>query len=142
MQCEMCGKENMLVPAIVEGTEIMVCGSCAKHGKVLKRPVLKTASKEIQRETIVQTIVPDFGVKIRQGREGLGLKQKALAMKMGERESVIQSIEVGKHEPSLRLARKFEKFLKIKLVDQGVEIKYEGSTEEMPGMTIADLLKK
>jgi len=142
MQCEMCGEEKKLVPTIVEGTELQVCQACAKHGKVLKRPVLRQQIQRTERETIVQRILPAYGGMIQRTRDRLGLRQKDLAKRMGERESVIQSIESGKHEPSIRLARKFEKFLKIRLIEQVQEKKYDHTTEDRPGMTMADLLKK
>jgi len=142
MQCEMCGEEKNLVPTIVEGTELNVCVACAKHGKVLKRPVLRQQIKRTERETIVQRILPGYGGMIQQARDRLGLRQKDLAKRMGERESVIQSIESGKHEPSIRLARKFEKSLKISLIEQVQEKKYDHEVEKRPSMTIADLIKR
>jgi len=36
--CEMCGKEDRLVTAEVEGGELQVCSVCSKYGKIKKKP--------------------------------------------------------------------------------------------------------
>ena len=49
------------------------------------------------------------------------MSQKAFAIKLAEKESVIHSIENGKHEPSILLAKKIEKLLGVKLVSEEFE---------------------
>ena len=43
--CDMCGRENNLNQAIVEGSLLNVCDNCARFGKVI---LIKKAVKEIK----------------------------------------------------------------------------------------------
>jgi putative transcription factor len=150
----MCGKETTLVKALIEGTELNVCSECAKFGKVIKqapKPIEHQQKKTFQPSTParpqslspqVQVIVENFGEIVKKKREQLGLKQEELAKKIAEKESLIQKIESGHFTPSIRLARKLEKFLKIKLVEQFEEKKVSPGTGESEGLTIGDMLNK
>ena len=151
MQCDLCGTETEnLFRAIVEGTELNVCKNCAKYGKVIeKKPVRAIEEKkeyakkpaEPEKE-IIQVIVPDFAQRIKNKRESLGLKQKEFAKKISEKESLIHNLETGSFEPSISLAVKLERFLKIKLIEEYEEKHQEGSKTETDGFTIGDLIKK
>ena len=126
--CEMCGKEVPLFKALIEGTELKVCKECASHGKILQRPVFvqkekkkkKEEPQEEEKETI-EMLVEDYSQKVKDTRQRLGLKQEELAKKLKEKESIIQKIETANFKPNLKLAKKLERFLKIKLV-QTVEL--------------------
>ena len=63
-------------------------------------------------------MVPDYDVKVKKAREEQGLTQEVLAKLVGEKLSVIKRIEMGKLKPSLDLARKLEKALKVRLVEE------------------------
>jgi len=63
-------------------------------------------------------VVPDYDVKVKKAREEQGLTQEVLAKLVGEKLSVIKRIEMGKLKPSLDLARKLEKALKVRLVEE------------------------
>ena len=107
-----------------------VCSECAKLGsgywepkpqrrakKSIKRQPTISFSKRKQRPTVTETLelVGDFGQRVRQAREGLGLSHEDLGRKIRERVSVIRKIESGKMIPDLVLAEKLEHALKIKL---------------------------
>lgn len=134
MQCEMCGKEyGSLFLAEVEGVNLKVCKECSRFGKVIRRAadnvknnkgsknLRQTASLKEKKDSIskdiIEYIMHDYSSKIRSAREKLNLTQKVFAMKLNEKESLINSIERGKRKPSLDLARKLEKFLNIQLID-------------------------
>lgn len=129
----MCGNETARkVRASIEGVEMEVCPSCAKYGKVLppkKKPApelspdekKKIFEKVVRKRELLLLIADDYGQKVKQAREQLGFKQVELAKRMNERESLIHSIEQGKHEPSIELSRKLERHLGIKLVEEHVE---------------------
>ena len=150
MQCDLCGTETEnLFRAVVEGTELNVCKDCAKYGKVVeKKPVRAIEEKEEyakkpaepERE-IIQVIVPDFAQRIKKKRESLGLKQKDFAKKISEKESLVHNLETGSFKPSISLATKLERFLKIKLIEEYEEGHQKGSKTEADGFTIGDLVK-
>jgi len=150
MQCEMCGKGTELFKAVVEGIELKVCSNCGKFGKVTgkiniepKRKKKKIELEEEEQPEIIQIIVEDYALRAKNAREKLGLKQEELAKKLNEKESVIHKIETGHYEPNLNLARKLEKFLKIKLVEEEkIEKKKENTqSTSSEALTIGDLIK-
>jgi len=61
-------------------------------------------------------LVEDFGELVRRARIKLGLTQQDLAAQLNEKLTVIKKIEAGQFRPSIQLARKLEKFLKIQLL--------------------------
>ncbi|MBU2476536.1 TIGR00270 family protein [Candidatus Micrarchaeota archaeon] len=63
------------------------------------------------------SLIEGFGKKIMQARQKKGLTLKELAMKIYEKESVIQRIESEKFNPSDKTIRKLEKELEIKLTE-------------------------
>ena len=100
--------------------------------------------KAIPSKEIVDIIVSDYAKRIRQAREKLGLTQKDFAMKISEKESVLHKLETGAIEPSIETAKKLEKTLKIKLVEQREEENevVQAGKKEAEGFTIGDMLKK
>ena len=125
MQCDICGKNEELVVAHIEGANLTVCMTCAKFGKIISRaPVKSTSTKSMQKpisksETVIQQdIVSDYGDRIKKKRESLGLKQIELAKKLAEKESTIHKLESQELKPSIELARKLEKILSMKLIEE------------------------
>lgn len=148
MNCEMCGKETYLFKAVIEGTQLNVCKECARFGKIMKKisaPVKEKKKKEenIEEEPeIIEIIVPDYAKRVKKARENLGLKQEEIAMKINEKESVIHKVETGHYKPSLRLAKKLGRFLKIDLIEkQKIEKEKKKDKDSSSGMTIGDLIK-
>lgn len=123
----MCGKDTDLFLTEIEGTELKVCDRCGKHGRVIRRVAQpkrvkpKAEGKAVaktEEPEIIESIVDDYGMLIKKKREKLGMTQEELAKRIAERESLIQKIENENVEPSIALARKLERFLKIKLVEE------------------------
>lgn len=146
--CDMCGKEEKLVSALVEGSVVSVCSNCSKYGNVLEPKKLEK-SKFHSRETIsleeTEVIVNDYSKKVKEARQKMGIKQEDVAKAIAERESVIQKIESGHMEPSFPVAKKLEQFLRIKLITQE-EVTKEIDKSELFGddsknITIGDLIK-
>lgn len=143
----MCGQESYLLKAVIEGTELKVCKNCTKYGKVIgkirqdkqfKKKTYITPEKEKETEDFV---VENYSKLIKNARESLNLKQEDVAKKISEKESVIHHIESGSHKPSIPLAKKFEKFFNIKLIEQ-FEDKYEKQSNKSNGIvTIGDKIK-
>jgi putative transcription factor len=151
MNCDLCGRETeFLLKTEVEGTELNLCKECSQHGKVLRKIEAavekpKSASKPtftLPEREIIQVIIPDYANLIKEKREQLGLKQEEFAKKIAEKESIIHKIETGQFEPSIALARKVEKFLKIKLIEEHEETKQKTKkSSEDEGFTIGDIIK-
>lgn len=144
--CEMCGRQDRLFRTSVEGAELMLCKDCSRFGKVLAAPMVimkkeTIAVKKVERPEIVQSIVIGYGKLVKDAREKAGLKQEELAMKLQERESIIQKVESGKFEPSIALARKLEKFLSIKLVEEGEAETSVGAGRKTGPVTIGDVIQ-
>lgn len=149
----MCGKEDRLFKTLIEGVELTVCEECARFGTVIREAVpeeiaqkpkekeKKLVGKEQKEEEIIEVIVSDYGNLIKSKRENLGLKQEELAQKIAEKESLIHNIESEKFEPNIKLARKLERFLRIKLVEQQKVGKCESREDETKEMTLGDLIK-
>lgn len=145
--CDMCGKiTEKLFITLVEGTELNVCKKCSNFGKIIKKKksIKKQKIKQDKitkhEKELIQEVREDYSDIIRKKRERLGLKQKELAVKLAERESLVQKVETGKIIPSLKLSRKLEKFLNIELVVQK-EVE-NTSLKKTPGkLTIGDIIK-
>lgn len=134
-----------------------VCSECAKLGsgywepkpqrrakKSIKRQPTISFSKRKQRPTVTETLelVGDFGQRVRQAREGLGLSHEDLGRKIRERVSVIRKIESGKMVPDLVLAEKLEHALKIKLRVPASEPNVQPVSSSKPrGTTLGDLIQ-
>ena len=151
MQCCMCGKDDYLLRVIIEGTELNVCKSCSRFGKVLGnyRPEVKHRIQEAKKQKpqvpaveTIQLVREDYAQIIKQKREQLNLTQEEFAKKLNEKHSFLQSIEAGKHMPSLELSRKLEKVLGILLVEEHKEL-HEGNLKQQSSgvMTFGDIIK-
>ncbi len=155
MQCEMCGSSSPSFKVDVEGTVLTVCKSCSRFGRVLsrlkppapakKRKEQKALQKENKpappRRTLI--IVENFPKLIKNARERLGLKQKDLAKQLAVKESTLHHLESGDLEPSIDMARRIEKHLRIRLVEEVVE---DDSGVDIPpakgeALTIGDAIR-
>ena len=146
MLCDMCGSSGKLFRAKVEGAELTVCQKCSKFGNILGVVKGQEEKKEIKlrkepESESIEMIVQDYAEKIRKKREALGLTQKEFAKKINEKESLIQKIESGNFEPSIALAKKIEKFLKLILIEEYKETEEKVRHSKVDSFTIGDLMK-
>ncbi|MBW2988150.1 multiprotein-bridging factor 1 family protein, partial [Candidatus Woesearchaeota archaeon] len=128
-----------------------VCKECSGYGVVLGKAKPQTPNIPKQVETPrsaeepekIETIVPDFAQIIRKKREQMGLKQEEFAKRINEKESLIHKIETGTFTPSIKLARKIERFLHVKLVqEEVVAARPVGFKKtEASGLTLGDAIK-
>ena len=77
--------------------------------------------------------VENFGSIVRKARESMGLSQDELASLVKEKATVIRKIEQGELHPPIDLARRLEKTLKIRIIQETPE-------EIQPELT--DMLKR
>ena len=150
----MCGRTAQLVKAKVEGTILDVCPDCAKFGKIetkqyqnktqkYNKPIIKQFQQP--KKEIIQLIMDDYPAKVKSAREKTGLTQEEFARKLNEKESTIQKIETGNLRPPIALARKIEKIINIKIIeeyDESGEIPLGPTQKKTEGFTIADFIKK
>lgn len=145
MDCELCGKPDSNIQAIIEGSIMTVCKQCASFGEVIE--IKKPIDKPIKRRTIkleeeYEIVKPNYAEIIKQAREDLSLKQEKIAKLIGEKESIYQKIESGNFTPSLNIAKKLERFFKIKLIEKYKEPeKAKILNIDDSELTIGDLIK-
>ena len=158
--CDMCSSSEKDYKIELEGSLLNVCAKCSEYGKIVAKlkkdepqPIKKKErfgiveeAKPEKQTTTIQMIVPNYSNLIKEARERLELKQEELAKKIAEKESIIHKLESGRMKPQVPLARKFEKLLNIKLVE---EVEEESlSSIETPGssqpdnLTIGDMIKR
>ena len=149
INCYLCGKvEESLNRTLIENVELNVCGDCSKFGKVLapiKRYTPKEQPKIIQKMELkkekIELLVENYPDIIKIKRESMGLSQKDFASRINEKESTIHKIETGSLEPNLELAKKLEKALGIKLIEQYEERHETSKRSKQEGFTLGDFIK-
>ena len=134
-ECPICGGiiwgrgQNV----VLEEANITVCDNCAQYGTKIhnsdsknsrKRQYQKTyqsaPKKKIKRtqEIEVLEVVSDYASKIKNVRNKLKLNQDQFAQKINEKPSLLRRIEIGKVEPTIKLARKIEDTYKIRILQK------------------------
>lgn len=128
--CEICGAPvTKLRYYEVEGAIMVLCENCAHYGKPVSMSTVKRERRFLRRResrNVAKPInnifewelVEDYGRRIREARERLGLTQEDLARLVSEPVSYIRKIERQKVYPSEKVIEKLEKVLKIKLKEQ------------------------
>jgi len=153
--CNLCGEQTeKLFKTNIEGAELIVCPNCARLGEIITEVTPKKQLPEQEEEqfynnheekplkNIMETVVSDYGKKVKNAREKKGLKQKEFAKMLAIKESLLHNIESGHFEPSLELAEKLEKRLHIKLIEQIEDKPINISHGESASMTLGDMIKK
>jgi len=162
MACELCGKKEANYRISIEGAEMDVCESCAKHGKVLKRsysditgPVEASAiggaggiagtgkTQSVTREPRVSMesemeIIPNYAERIRNACNRLGISHHVLAERLSEKESYMDKVMQGRQVPDEKTARKIEKELHIALFESSAETVVK--TGKMEKATLGDVI--
>lgn len=150
MNCDLCGKtEAALNRAVIEGVELSVCSACSKFGKILA-PVKRYSPKEqhkmslkaAPKEEKIELLAENYPEIIKKRREAMGLSQKDFALRISEKESTVHHIETGHFAPPIEMARKLEKILGVKLVEEHEE-RHEahGKSRKEEGFTLGDFIK-
>jgi len=142
----MCGSEEQLYKTEIEDTMLNVCKGCAEFGKIVKpiqpkKVIIKEEEKPVPQNETIMVIVDDYSQIIRQKREKLGLNHEDFAKKMNEKVSVIHNIETGRYKPNIDLARKFERFLNVKLIEQHEEEFEKTEATKSDSFKIGDFIK-
>ncbi len=147
MNCDMCGKDTRLFKTKIENAMMDVCKVCSKFGEIIsevvEEEIEKKGRKFIKREIeneVIELVREGYGLIIKKAREKKGLKQEELAKEIKEKTSLIHKLENELIEPSLKLAKKLEKFLRIKLIEYYENKEDKISKSDNSRITIGDLL--
>ena len=144
-ECEVCGRESGNISVIeIEGVELRACPRCSEGKKVIRRdqPPARAMRMGLPQEREEETLVENFGERIRKGREKMKLPLKVVAEMLNEKHSLLLRVEEGKTMPSVELTKKLEKFLGIKLME-GSDIGGEAPRQGGSGKaTIGDFLSR
>jgi uncharacterized protein (TIGR00270 family) len=157
MDCEMCGREQAVVKASVEGTILSLCAECGKYGKVVSKFVTAQAQKQQLVEKAKQHppapeelefVVANIGTLIKQKREQLGKSKEDGFMKLEEfarlinvKESVLHHMETGAYKPNVQEATRIGKQLGIKLVEKIEDVENIIPAAKKDELTLGDLIK-
>ena len=152
-QCEICGAEISGPPQriVIDRSTLEVCKSCARFGKpedkwspVPKKMVPVERAFTVQRpkprdhfKDLVE-LIPDFGRKIREARESMGLSVEELGARIKEKAPLLKKIEREDISPEDGVRKKLERELKIKLTDQASEARMKSSGAAR-GLTLGDI---
>lgn len=144
MDCEICGEREADYLILIEGAKLAACHRCAGAGKVIRSlreaPVRNTEAPKPRAE---MEVVEGYGSVISGARKRMGLPIEVLAERINEKLSFLERVEHEKTLPDEKIARKLEKELGIKLLQESGS----GGTSEEPksrgtgGMTLGDILE-
>jgi putative transcription factor len=130
--CELCGRKESAHRCEIEGTMMNVCVDCAKYGKVKGSSNFKIVVQESKKSVSTEPeyiFVQGYGKIIKDAREKTGLKQEEFAKNINEHKSLIHQVESEHIKPSIIFARKLERALKVKIVEEVKPGKYEPNEE-------------
>jgi len=137
------------VKAIIEGVQLDVCNECAKFGKIIAQPKRFNAKEQIRhmqrpaqsKEEKTELLVEDYAEIIKKKRELMGMTQRDFANKISEKETTVHKIETRAFSPPISLAKKLEKALGIKLIEEYEETHGASKGKRIDGFTLGDFIK-
>ena len=158
--CEMCGKElPTLRRATIEGMTMHVCGDCVKFGveqagaktevtgrsrttAALENRAVRARTRDVFAD-MPEELVEDYGERVRQARQKMGLSIEEVGKQINERQSELAKLEQGTYHPPDTLVRKLERFFQIKLMEKPEAPAGVGGPKPKPGgpITLGDLIK-
>lgn len=158
MICELCGRDVAHLRQVrIEGSVLSVCTGCVRFGEGVKSEERKDAAPSTVIERLEMRerrmkerdiydleeydLVPDFPARIRRRREGIGLSQEDLGMKLNERRSVIQKLETGQMRPDDKLVAKLENVLGISLREKRRTGTVQSAPKDSEVLTLGDLIR-
>ncbi|MGC8538509.1 MAG: multiprotein bridging factor aMBF1 [Candidatus Micrarchaeia archaeon] len=158
--CDICGKviNGDVYVCEVEGAVMHLCSSCAKGKKLVETipaepshssaartkgavPRAPTSKQGNNLEEEGGNLVDNYGSIIRNAREALKLPLKVLAERISEKESTLLRVEEQKTLPTIKLTKKLEKELGIKITEQNVEpssTSRQGAYKQQKEITLGD----
>ncbi len=157
----MCGREIHSRPITIkiEGAELSVCPSCAKHGERVVHskpqrqkttskpyshqrttPSKPMSSKPFRREEQGGMLVSDYHEKIRLARQRMKLTQKEVSIQTKISTPELQSIETGKMRPPDKIVKTLERFFGIKLTEEVQSYRPKDQKKGPAQQTLGDIV--
>lgn len=130
-----------LINITIAGLDLLEDNDLMAMMKRAKRPAGSLPGEDLE-------LVENYGELVREARIRMGLTQEDLASQVGEKATVIKKIEHGELRPSIELARKLEKILRIRLLVPAEEEpsselkKYLTKPGASRGVSLGELLKR
>ena len=142
MECEICGSEESGYVILVEGARLSVCEACSSSGRLISSPPRQSrAEAGAQSQKSELEVVENYGQLIAGARKRLGLPIDVLAERLNEKRSFLDRVEKEKTLPDEKLARKLERELGIRLLQEYFEGASAASNPAKGGMTLGDVLE-
>ncbi len=151
MECEICGRPDAAIFALIEGAKLRVCEACARGGKILyvEQDEAPRGAVAAQRQQAAQhtmdreemDLVDGYGSKIKSAREKLGLPLAVLGERIAEKESFLDRIEKEHARPSPQLARKIEKELGIEILEKVSSMPFQSGGKPGKEITLGDVIE-
>ncbi|GAH34583.1 unnamed protein product [marine sediment metagenome] len=162
--CEMCGIEIFSRPITIEieGAVLLVCPSCAKHGKQVTKPKPKkkgfsgtkttsslqsrTSTRQPSRqyrslsEVDSKELTSDYDERIRLARQKKRMTQKDVSIQTKISVQELQSIETGKMRPPDVIVAKLEKFFNIKITENVASYSPKDQKKGSASQTLGDIV--
>ncbi len=122
VDCEICGRKPAKHKAVIEGVVMQVCDDCVKFGKeIVEKTKIKpvaTVNKPSYKPKVEYDIVEDYAQILKRAIGSKGIKYRDLARQINENESYLRRVIHGDTIPTLKLARKLEKALDVKITEE------------------------
>ncbi len=155
MECEICGKEDADIFALIEGAKLRVCEACARGGKILyvdnesgalpkvgdSQPHGKSHESSHTMDKEEFDLVDSYGTVIKSARENLGISLAVLGERIAEKESFLERIEKESAKPDDLLARKIEKELGIAILEKAESQPFQTSGRPGKDITLGDVIE-
>ena len=123
--CEICGKRPAKLIILIENAKMAVCNVCGRSGKIIGRIESEDEKKirdELDNKMLAnkkpeEEIIENYSKIIKNARQKLKLPINVLAEKINEKLSYLEHIEAGKGALTIKTARKLERELGVKLIE-------------------------
>ncbi len=146
-ECELCGRRAEQVYVVdVEGVELRVCPKCAKGKRVIRAAASEQKKPQVRsmqapkRHAELQ-VVDNYGERIKAARTAMKIPLKVLAEMINEKETFLARVETEKTSLPEPLARKLEKALSIKLLEEASLEPEEHSRSSKDRATLGDFVE-
>ena len=118
MFCNLCGRDYpRLNKAEVEGAIVDACDKCARFGqKILEPTEYKVTTVSFSRMDVVES-AENYGEMIKRYRESNGMTREDFAKRLSEKISVIKRLEDETMSPDVKLMKKVEMMIGMKLAE-------------------------
>ncbi|VVB58230.1 Uncharacterised protein [Candidatus Anstonella stagnisolia] len=142
MECEVCGAEEASMISLIEGARLNVCYKCAGLGKVVYQPQQRAREQGSAHIAKPQfEIVEEYDARIQNALRNMKIGVGVLAERINEKESFVERVASGHAKPDEKLARKLEKELGIKLLEETSEGTNAPTATKSAGITLGDILE-